>query len=84
MSLAVAERSSTGLRLISMRPLLSVVLVPSTPMKDDRLTDVRVLEHRGGQRLPGARAMAPKEIDCGASVIAWMRPVSWTGKNPSG
>ncbi len=27
-----------GFKLIRMRPLLSVVLVPSTPMKDDRLS----------------------------------------------
>ena len=31
-------RSSYGLRLIRIRPLLSVVLVPSTPMNDDRLS----------------------------------------------
>jgi hypothetical protein len=36
-SLALASRSSRGFRLISMRPLLRVALVPSTPMKDDRL-----------------------------------------------
>ena len=34
-SLALASRSASGLRLISMRPLLRVVLLPSTPMKDD-------------------------------------------------
>ena len=29
-------------------------------------------------------AMASKEIDCGASVTAWIRPVSCTGKKPFG
>jgi hypothetical protein len=36
-SLALASRSARGFRLIIMRPLLRVALVPSTPMKDDRL-----------------------------------------------
>ena len=36
--MAPALRSSSGLRLIWMRPLLSVVLVPSMPMKEDRLS----------------------------------------------
>jgi hypothetical protein len=31
-------RFSSGLRLIWMRPLLSVVLVPSTPMNEERLS----------------------------------------------
>ncbi len=30
------------------------------------------------------RAIAAYEADCGASVITWIRPVSWTGKKPLG
>ena len=35
---ALIFRVSSGFRLIRMRPLLSVVLVPSTPMKDERFS----------------------------------------------
>ena len=82
-SLAGCERSLTGFRLISMRPLLSVMLVPSTPMNEDRLTT------SGSLRIAAAscawrRDMSAKETDCGASVIAWMTPVSCTGKKPLG
>ena len=38
MSLALIPRSSIGFRLTRMRPLLTVVLVPSMPMKEDRLS----------------------------------------------
>ena len=31
----LTRRSSRGFRVMSMRPLLSVTLVPSMPMKDD-------------------------------------------------
>ena len=76
-------RVSCGLRLIRKRPLLSVVLVPSTPMKEDRLST------SGSLRMTAASAcwrsaIAANEIDCGASVMPWMRPVSWTGKKPLG
>ena len=37
-SLALILRSSSGLRLIRMRPLFRVVLVPSMPMKEERLS----------------------------------------------
>ena len=37
-SLALILRSSSGFRLIWMRPLFSVVLVPSMPMNEDRLS----------------------------------------------
>ena len=30
------------------------------------------------------RAMSAYDTDCGASVMAWMRPVSCTGKKPLG
>ena len=66
-----------------MRPLLSVELVPSTPMNEERLTTA------GSSRIRVASAccrsaMAVKEIDCGASVTAWMAALSCTGKKPFG
>jgi hypothetical protein len=53
-SLALILRSSSGLRLIWMRPLLSVVLVPSTPMNDERLSTPGLEDHLG-QRLLALR-----------------------------
>src|ERR1035441_7171551 len=41
-SVAFASRSSSGFRLIWMRPLLRVVLMPSIPMKDDRLSTAEI------------------------------------------
>ena len=38
MSEAWILRTESGFRLISMRPLLRVTLLPSTPMNDDRLS----------------------------------------------
>ena len=68
---------------MSMLPLFSVALLPSTPMNDDRPTT------SGSSRMTFAAAccrsaMAANEIDCGASVMAWMAPVSCTGKKPFG
>ena len=56
-----------------MRPLLSVTLVPSTPMNDDRLSTA------GSLRITSARAccrvaIAVNEIDCGASEMPWITP----------
>ena len=50
-SLASSLRSSSGLRLIWMRPLFGVTLVPSTPMNDERLVDGGILEDRSRERL---------------------------------
>ena len=80
---ASAERSSRGLRLIWMRPLLGVMLTPSTPMNDERLTT------SGSLRMTRARAcwraaMAVKEMASGASEMPKMTPVSCTGKKPLG
>ena len=50
-SARVASRSPCGLRLISMRPLLSVELAPSTPMNDDRLSTAGSSRIDRGQRL---------------------------------
>ena len=82
-SLALVRRSPSGFRLIWIRPLLSVVLVPSTPMNDERLATA------GSRRITRARpcwrsAIAANEIDCGASEMPRMTPVSWTGKKPFG
>ena len=66
-----------------MRPLLSVVLVPSMPMKEERLSTA------GSFRITWARAccrsaMAGKEMVCGASEMPRITPVSCTGKKPLG
>ena len=53
MSEAVALRSSRGFRLIWMRPLLGVRLVPSTPMKDDKLAT------SGSCRMTRAKRLLP-------------------------
>ena len=54
---------------MSIRPLLSVVLVPSTPINEERLVTA------GSARILAASAcwrsaIAENEIDCGASVTA--------------
>ena len=67
-----------------MRPLLSVELVPSTPMNDDRLSTAGIL---AGSRAASAcwrSAIAANETLCGASEMPWITPVSWTGKKPLG
>ena len=50
-SLASIFRSSSGFKLIWMRPLLSVVFVPSMPMNDDRLSTAGSFRIALGQRL---------------------------------
>ncbi len=82
-SLALSRRSSRGLRLIWIRPELRVELVPSTPMKDERLSTA------GSWRITSARAcclraMARKETVWGASEMPRITPVSCTGKKPLG
>ena len=74
-SVALMRRWSSGLRLMRMRPLLSVVLMPSTPMKDDKLFTA------GSFKITRASAccfsaIAPKEMLCAASEIPWITPVS--------
>ena len=66
-----------------MRPLLSVALLPSTPMNDDSPVT------SGSARIVRAAAccrsaIASNDMDCGASVMTWMAPVSCTGKKPFG
>ena len=66
-----------------MRPLLTVVLVPSTPMNDERLSTA------GSFRITSASACCRSAIDsndtvCGASEMPRITPVSWTGKKPLG
>ena len=68
-SLASILRSSSGFRLIWIRPLLTVVFVPSTPMNDDRLSTA------GSSRISltsacWRSAMASNETYCAASEIA--------------
>jgi len=82
-SVASACRSSRGLRLIWMRPLFGVMLVPSMPMKDERLAT------SGSFRMTRTSAccrsdMAANEMVSGASETPRMTPVSCTGKKPLG
>ena len=68
---------------MSIRPLLSVWLLPSTPMNEDRPVT------SGSARITLAAAccrsaIAANDTDCGASLMAWIAPVSCTGKNPFG
>ena len=66
-----------------MRPLLRVWLLPSTPMKEDRLATSGSFRNRSAS-WRWRVAMASKLTVGPASVIAWMKPVSCTGKNPLG
>jgi hypothetical protein len=63
-----------GFRLISRRPVFSVALPPSTPMKDDRLFHRRVL---AAPPRPGLLALghgAANEVAWDASVMPWITP----------
>ena len=82
-SVALILRCFSGFRLIWMRPLFSVVLVPSTPMNDDRLSTA------GSLRIPCRELLLPlghcREGDAlVASETPWITPVSCTGKKPFG
>ncbi len=79
----VMPRSACGFRLISSRPAFSVVLVPSTPMKEDRLSTAGSCSTASASTCWRA-AMAEKDVSCAASEIPWMTPVSCTGKKPLG
>ena len=66
-----------------MRPLLSVVFVPSTPINEVRLSTA------GSSRMTRAKAccrsaIVPNDTACGPSVMPRITPVSWSGKNPLG
>ena len=50
-SVAWSCRSSSGFKLIWIRPLFTVVFVPSTPMKDDKLSTAGVLHDHFSQLL---------------------------------
>ena len=78
-----SARSSCDFRFSSMRPVLSAVLLPSTPMNDDRLAT------SGSSSSWRATAsccffMASNEMVPGACVTTWMTPLSCTGKKPLG
>ncbi len=82
-SLAEPSRWLSGFRLISTRPLLSVVLVPSMPMNDDRLSTA------GSFRITPVSDRCSRDISandtvCAASETPWITPVSWIGKKPFG
>ena len=82
-AVASSRRWSRGRSEISIRPLFSVALVPSTPMNDDRSTTSR------SRRIASASAcclpaIAPNEMSWAAYEMPWIRPVSCTGKKPFG
>src|SRR5256885_7427590 len=74
-------RSSRGFRLIWRRPLFGVMLVPSTPMNDDRLAtsgSFRMIRASACWR----SAIVGNETTSGASEMPRMTPVSWSGEKP--
>ena len=77
------SRSSCGLRLSSIRPVLRAGLLPSTPMKDDRLATSGSAS-RCLATCTCRRLIAWKETVPGACVTTWMTPLSCTGKKPLG
>ncbi len=62
------SRSLLSLRLIRKRPLLSVVLVPSTPIKDERAGNVLVLQDPLGEVRRCRRAISSNET-VGPAVV---------------
>ena len=68
MSTAVSLRSSRGLSEISIRPLLSAVFTPSTPMNDERLVTSLSLRMTSA-RTCCRRAISANETSCAALVI---------------
>src|SRR5436190_367082 len=76
-------RALFGTMLMRSRPLLSVVLTPSTPMNEETLSTAGSCSSTRASASCRC-AMAAKDTDCGASVMPWMRPVSWGGKKPLG
>ncbi|MNT15012.1 hypothetical protein D3C72_1500430 [compost metagenome] len=76
-------RSAWGFNAICMRPALSVALLPSTPMNEDTACTSGSSSTRRAA-VCWRSAMAGKEMDCGAWVMAWIRPVSCCGKKPLG
>jgi hypothetical protein len=74
-------RSPCGASEISMRPALSVALLPSTPMKEDRPATGASCSSAAASAC-WRSAMAANEMPCGASVTTWMAPLSCCGKKP--
>ncbi len=82
-TVATLSRVPKGFNAINTRPALSVMLAPSTPMKDDTLSTA------GSSRSTCASSRLRSDIDrndavCGPSEMPWMRPVSCSGKKPLG
>ena len=67
-----------------MRPLFSVVLVPSMPMNDDRLSTAGSLQDDLRRAPAAARPSRRTRSFCGASEMPRITPVSCTGKKPLG
>ena len=80
---AALVRSSSGFRLIWMRPLFSVVLVPSTPMKEERLSTA------GSFRITSAKLLLALRHAANETVLRRFRdaqndPGILDGKKPLG
>ena len=82
-SVAESLRWSSGFRLIWMRPLLSVVLVPSAPMNEEMLSTAGSVSRTFASSCCFS-VMASKEVEAEACEMPWMMPVSWVGKKPLG
>ncbi|KAG1432961.1 hypothetical protein G6F57_022542 [Rhizopus arrhizus] len=78
-----ALRSAQGFRLISRRPVFSVVFMPSIPMNDDRLC-TSGSANRDCATACWRRDMASNEVFCDDWVTPCSTPPSCTGKNPLG
>lgn len=66
-----------------MRPVFSVVLVPSTPINEEMEATAGSLSKCSASAC-WRSAMAAKEMDWSASVVAAIVPVSCSGKKPLG
>ncbi|OIQ76288.1 hypothetical protein GALL_420300 [mine drainage metagenome] len=80
---ARSTRSLSGLRSISSRPVFIVVLTPSMPTTEEMLATAGSCSS-ASTSASCRRCMAANEMSCGATVVAWISPVSCTGKKPLG
>ena len=83
-SLALALRSSSGFRLIWMRPLFSVVFVPSMPMNDDRLSTAGSLQDHARPAPAAARPSRRTRRSAAPRRCPGSRRCPAPGRSPSG
>ncbi len=80
---ALTLRSAIGLRVMNMRPLLTVELPEAAADKRAHGVHRRVVEH-DSRPVRCSLAMAVKEMSWAASVVPMMMPVSCCGKEALG